>query len=381
MLTSNADAAPALPAPARLAGPDHLRAIAISLVLLFHYRLFAHPAWFDAAFAFCWTGVDLFFVLSGFLIASQLFKEINRTNSFALKPYFIRRFFRIIPAYAAVLCLYFLVPPFREWEQLPPLWRFLSFTQNINLDRSVFRTFSHVWSLCVEEQFYIVFPFFLLLVLSLKKGRMGGAFLLIFFVLGFAVRIFSWYYFVLPFAGSETFSSVWLNRIYYPTYNRLDGLLCGIAIAGIWQFYPRVKKFLTHHANIILGTGFVLITASYFVCIDQESFAASVFGFPLIAISFACLLIAAISPSCILYRIKSRFTSWLADLSYSLYLSHKGLIHLTQQRAALFGIKADGVAMFFICLLVCICGAFVLRYLAEKPFMLLKDKILKTERK
>src|SRR4051812_25820092 len=114
----------------KIAGLDHLRALAISLVFLFHYRLFAHPAWVDDWCTFGWTGVDLFFVLSGYLISSQIFRSIEK-GSFSLQEFFIKRFFRILPAYWVVLALYFALPAFREWESLPPLWKFLTFTQNL----------------------------------------------------------------------------------------------------------------------------------------------------------------------------------------------------------------------------------------------------------
>ena len=66
-----------------LVGLTHLRALAIALVFVYHYQLFGHPAWVERAFAFGWTGVDLFFVLSGFLISRQLFHSIATTGSFS----------------------------------------------------------------------------------------------------------------------------------------------------------------------------------------------------------------------------------------------------------------------------------------------------------
>src|ERR1700761_1253059 len=83
----------------KLAGLDHLRALAISLVFLFHYRLFGHPEWISRVSGFGWTGVDLFFVLSGFLIAGQLFARIANGKSISYKEYFLKRVFRILPAY------------------------------------------------------------------------------------------------------------------------------------------------------------------------------------------------------------------------------------------------------------------------------------------
>ncbi|WP_374462437.1 acyltransferase family protein [Chryseobacterium sp.] len=80
----------------RLYGLDHLRAIAILLVLMYHYRAFKHPGWIDSIGKFGWTGVDLFFVLSGYLISGQLFKEIRNKGAISLKTFYIKRFFRLI---------------------------------------------------------------------------------------------------------------------------------------------------------------------------------------------------------------------------------------------------------------------------------------------
>ncbi|HET9135669.1 MAG TPA: acyltransferase, partial [Candidatus Kapabacteria bacterium] len=118
----------------RLNGLDHLRALAITLVFLFHYGgLFPHPDWVAEISRFGWTGVDLFFVLSGYLISSQLFSSIASNGSFSYRAFFIKRFFRIIPAYLVVVGLYFLVPILREREGLTDLWRYLTFTQNFGL--------------------------------------------------------------------------------------------------------------------------------------------------------------------------------------------------------------------------------------------------------
>ena len=136
-----------------LVGLVHLRALAIVLVFVYHYRLFAHPEWVDSVGAFGWTGVDLFFVLSGFLISRQLFRSIATRGTFSLREFYFKRLLRIVPAYLVVLAAYFCLPSIHERESLPPLWRFLSFTQNIGLDLRTSGTFSHAWSLCIEEHF------------------------------------------------------------------------------------------------------------------------------------------------------------------------------------------------------------------------------------
>ena len=79
----------------KLAGLDHLRALAITFVFFYHYRLFGHPDWEGKICGFGWTGVDLFFVLSGFLIAGQLFARIASGRAILYKEYFLKRVFRI----------------------------------------------------------------------------------------------------------------------------------------------------------------------------------------------------------------------------------------------------------------------------------------------
>jgi len=131
---------------AKLFGLDHLRALAIIIVLGFHYQmLFGHPQWVDGFKGFGWTGVELFFVLSGFLISSQLFVKIKMVNKISIIEFYTKRFFRIIPVYLLVVGIYFCFPFFREKEQLPPLWKFLTFTQNFGLDLNKHGTFSHAW--------------------------------------------------------------------------------------------------------------------------------------------------------------------------------------------------------------------------------------------
>jgi peptidoglycan/LPS O-acetylase OafA/YrhL len=103
-------------------------------------------------------GVDLFFVLSGFLIGSQVLKPLAEGRAFSFGEFYQRRAFRILPAYLVVLAAYFIWPSIKEQGELQPLWQFLTFTVNLFIDAREHLAFSHVWSLCVEEHFYLVFP-------------------------------------------------------------------------------------------------------------------------------------------------------------------------------------------------------------------------------
>src|SRR6266540_2323665 len=106
-------------------------------------------------------GLDLFFVLSGYLIGGQLLAPLARDQRINLGRFFTRRALRIMPAYFVVLALYFSLPSWREYSEMSqPLWKFLLSVQNIALHGGT--AFSHAWSLAVEDQFYLALPFLLL---------------------------------------------------------------------------------------------------------------------------------------------------------------------------------------------------------------------------
>lgn len=364
-----------------LHGLNHLRAFAIISVFLFHYRMFAHPTWVDTIAGFGWTGVDLFFVLSGYLIASQLFNKIKKGEYISITEFYIKRFFRIIPAYLFIVTLYFVIPATHEREVLAPLWKYLSFTQNFNLDLHFQGTFSHAWSLCIEEQFYLLLPIVIIVGLYLKLKNKLIYLLPILFVLGFAVRYFCYVKLVAPLMNDDGFYIVWYKYIYYPTYCRLDGLLIGISIAAIFQFKPNMKASIINFGNSFLIFGITLLTTAYFVCSSQTSLIATVFGFPLIAIAFGLIVMAAISPSCLLYKFSSKITSHLATLSYSIYLSHKIVIHLIQLFANKLNLNLNENLMLLICIFSAVLMALMMRSLIEIPFLRIRDKVLLKQQK
>ncbi|WP_345055859.1 acyltransferase [Hymenobacter glaciei] len=370
-----------LPAPgARLPGLDHLRALAIGQVLLFHYRIFAHPEWLTTVGQFGWTGVDLFFVLSGYLIAAQLFQKLARRGRLSLATYFIKRTFRILPAYFVVVALYFGVPAFREREALPPLWKFLTFTQNFGLDLQLGGTFSHAWSLCVEEQFYLLLPLGLLAFASGRPGKWAAAALPALVVVGFGARLLSWYGAVAPQLGSEQAPLAWYKYVYYPTYNRLDGLVMGIAIAALFHFRPQVAARLARHGNGLALLGAVVLAGAFWVCRDPQAFTASIFGFPLVALGYGLLVVAAISPGSVLHRHASRVSAKVAALSFAIYLTHKGIIHLTQEWFSAHGVGLESNAMMLLCLGTVLAAGWLLNEAVEKPFLKLRKRLLARRR-
>lgn len=363
----------------KLLGLDHLRAFAIAYVVLFHYQIFAHPDWVRNAGSFGWTGVDLFFVLSGFLIAGQLFSTIAKGKKVSMQSFFIKRFFRIIPPFLVVVAIYSIFPFTREREQFAPLWRYLTFTENFGFDLKKHGTFSHAWSLCVEEQFYLILPVCFWLFSYFKAGKKAGYFLLALFIAGFGLRLWSWYHFIEPNLGADNVWVYWNEYIYYPTYNRLDGLLVGVSIAGLFTFHPAIKEQVNKFSNVLLFAGLVVLIAAYFLCTPSQTFSASIFGFPLVSFGYGMVVAAAVCPCCILYKAKSFITSQLAALSYAIYLTHKMVIHVTQNLFSRAGIDKGGNLMMVICLICVLIGAIVMRYVVEKPSLKLRNRLLRTE--
>jgi peptidoglycan/LPS O-acetylase OafA/YrhL len=365
-----------------VASLNHLRALAILMVFLYHYQRFAHPDWLGTVAHFGWSGVDLFFVISGYLISGQLFRTLANGKSIRINEFFIKRFFRIIPVYLFVLSIYFLVPAFREREALPPLWKFLTFSQNFGLDAGLQGTFSHAWSLCIEEQFYLFFPFLILLFVYFKIEKKAIYLIVFLFLAGFIIRMISWNEWVAPHPAEErSFVISWYRWIYYPTYNRLDGLLAGVSVAGLFQFYPRIKNAFNTYANFVFFLGIGLLVAAGILCEDPSSFQASVFGFPAVAIAYGLILAAAVCPACFLYHIDSKYSSGLATLSYSIYLSHKGIIHLSQDFFVKWtGLEASSTLILFICAAMSVFISLLLRYAIEKPFLVLRDTLLATKK-
>src|SRR6202795_1915957 len=217
----------------RQPGLDLLRALAIIVVVVYHAALFGFklPGRVDR---FGWIGVELFVVLSGYLIGGQLLAPLARDQSIKLGRFFARRALRIMPAYFAVLAIYFLLPSWREYPEMSqPLWKFLLSVQNIGLHGGT--AFSHAWSLAVEDQFYLALPFLLFFLFWRPRAAIIIPCLIVFG--GIGLRAFLAAQNPSIDGGGVSFRGfqAW---IYYPTWTRLDPLLLGSALAAIGKFLP-----------------------------------------------------------------------------------------------------------------------------------------------
>jgi peptidoglycan/LPS O-acetylase OafA/YrhL len=361
---------------AHLPGLDLLRAAAIVAVMLCHADSFDLLSDGDVAGDYGWMGVDLFFALSGFLIAGQLLRPWTRGARPDYPRFFARRLFRTVPAYLVVVAIYFAFPALQDRPHIAPLWKFLTFTQNIGLTPGT--ALSHGWSLSVEEQFYLVFPVVIALLAPRATPRRVVAAIAAVVVLGIALRGWLWLHYVAapPFdiAARPQHGGAYMTLIYYPTWTRLDGLLGGVCAALVSNFRPAWWSVLTARPNLCLAAGITGVGAAALMFGGEiGGFFAATLGFPLLALSMALLVIAGAGRTSLIGRWPVPGASALAAGAYSLYLSHKIVFRLVADASKAWPPAAQALA-----LPVALAGALALGaalyWLVERPFLKLRDR-------
>ncbi|MCC7681801.1 acyltransferase [Janthinobacterium sp. FW305-128] len=355
----------------RLYGLDTLRALAIVLVFMNHYLLFVSDG---GAFGFWgeigWTGVDLFFALSGYLIGNQIFTALRSEHGFSLSRFYARRFLRTLPNFYVVLALYYLWPAFRGDSALLPLWKFLTFTQNINLTPGT--AFSHAWSLCVEEQFYVLLPAVALAIAACRKSLLWAWLAMAAsLIVGMLVRAYLWDEYVqVPRGGLGYY-----KYIYYASWCRFDELVAGVALALLKNYHPTAWARLTSYGNRTLLAGIGGTALMFYVFLtDHYGYAVTVFGYPALAASFTLLLVAALSPGSTLYKLRVPGAASLALWSYAIYLLHKQLCILLRPVLQDLGHGPDGAPAILLSAAVSILTGWLLYRVVETPFMRLRAR-------
>ncbi len=360
-------------AVARVHGLDTLRALAIMLVYAYHYMIFVsrEPTfgiWSDIG----WVGVDLFFALSGYLIGNQIFAAL-RADSFSLKHFYARRFLRTLPNFYVVLALFYLVPAVRGDAPLLPLWKFLTFTQNYQLQPGT--AFSHAWSLCIEEQFYVLLPALALLIAALRRPLAWGWLAIgATFVAGMLIRASIWDQYL---AGRPEGQVEYYRLVYYSTFCRFDELVAGVALALMRNYHPALWGRLTGHGNAMLVAG-MLATGITFYCLlqDRYGFAMTVFGYPMLALSCALLLISALSEGSILNQTRVPGALQLAAWSYAIYLTHKPVCAMLNQALLKQGLRPDAPVAIVLMIVASVAVGWLLYKLVETPFLGLRQRFV-----
>jgi peptidoglycan/LPS O-acetylase OafA/YrhL len=349
-----------------------MRAIAILWVMLWHMRLALRPGIWSGPANYGWMGVDLFFVLSGYLIGSQLLRPYTRGSRPSISGFYMRRAFRVLPAYLTVLLFYFAIPWFREAPGLSPAWQFLTFTENFRIDYMNDQAFSHVWSLCVEEHFYLVLPLLILLLMRRPGFNKTIAVILGIFCFGIAIRAYIYIHQVQVFPRDDDgFALAYVEKIYYPTHTRLDGLLVGVTLATIKTFRPAWWHRAMSQGYLLLLSGLAISSSAMWLFSDRLSFAGSVMGFPVLAVGLGLLIASSIAPSSPLSKVRG--FGLVAALAYSSYLTHKEVIHFVYHHLPKL-VEARGWVALVAYFALSFLAAFVLYMVIERPFLRLRER-------
>lgn len=307
-------------------GMDGLRAIAVIGVILYHLNI----PWFLGGF----SGVTVFFVLSGYLITDILIDEWNQNNKIDYVRFMIRRFRRLAPALLSMIFIVTLLVIFTNHPSFEKLrsdfFPSLLYVTNwwyIFHEVSYFDSFgpasplTHIWSLGIEEQFYLIWPLLVILGFTFIKHKK----LRVFVILA-GVVISAWLMAFLYIPGEDP------SRVYYGTDTRAFSLLLGAALAFVWPS-QRLSKTLPRHASWVLEvvgiTGLLLLLIIFMVTTEFDTFHYQG-GMLLLSIITSLVVAALAHPASKLGRwLSVKPLRWMGVRSYGIYLWHYPIIILT----------------------------------------------------
>lgn len=360
----------------RYPGLDLLRAIAIVWVMCFHAWVVGGlaPEWTWLS-RYGWMGVDLFFVLSGFLIGGQVLAPLSRGQPLRFGDFYLRRAFRILPAYWVVLALYALVPAWRERPEMEPLWKFVLMVMNLGNDYSR-PAFSHAWSLCVEEHFYLLFPLLAGWLMRRPAAWKVATLAALVLVGGIALRAGIWLHDTAAEVAGASQRNWYIEDLYYPTWNRLDGLLCGVLLATLKTFRPTLWARGQRYADALLAVGLALMAVALWLFRDRVGLPGNAVGWPVLSLGLALIVFAGAGRCSLIGRWSLPGMGWLAGISYSLYLVHKAVFVQVQAHLG-EAIAGWGVAQALVYGGASLVAAALLHYTVERPFLRLRGRVLR----
>lgn len=338
---------------------DFVRGVAILLVVGFHALSPPTPYAFFGGIestvkAAGWSGVDLFFVLSGFLVGGVLLSEYKKTGALDVKRFIIRRGLKIWPAY------YFYIF-FQVVVRKHPIRSFL-FANLLHIQNYIGTSLEHTWTLAVEEHFY--------LLLSIAVGWMAlrrlpvRKMIVIFVVLlppVLAIRAATWY------AGLHQIAQ-------WSTHTRIDSLLFGVILAALLQFYPRYFDWIVRRKALLI---LIWISAMAFLAIAHDKPAT------LYTIGYTCIYLGYGAFMLLLYKysgptrqfVAYRVIAKIGVYSYGIYLWHLSVREACFRFASHFNPALSWpVAIVSQYVTAIVLGA-ILTHLIEWPALRIRDRL------
>ena len=306
---------------------DGLRAVAVISVILFHLN----SSWLPGGF----LGVDIFFVISGYLIGGILFRELS-TNTFSLKNFYLRRMRRILPAFFAVVIFVLVVggqlmmPGSDEWNLTRrSALSSVFFSGNIyfarNMDYFVpaveIQSLNHLWSLGVEEQFYFLYPLILLMIMFVvRSASKQGAKLntpVIWMLVLLAVLSFSGAFFPTSYHDTEFVA-------YYLPHLRFGELLIGAILAVAVS--NATKEISSTRATVVGSLGLLVLVVCLTISFPNKTPWFPGFAAAIPCIASAGIIYAGFGNHWVKKLLSNRVMVFVGKISYSLYLWHWPLL-------------------------------------------------------
>ncbi|EIE3637102.1 acetyltransferase [Staphylococcus pseudintermedius] len=310
--------------PRYMPGLDGVRAVAVIAIIIYHLN----PQWLSGGF----LGVDTFFVISGYLITSLLLTEYHNTGKIELMSFWLRRVKRLIPAVlflvmgVIVLSLIFMLTEIQKVraDSIAAIfyvsnWWYIM--QNVDyFEQFAVQPLKHLWSLAIEEQFYLVFPIVLLSLLSfirrLKSIRIIFLILLVISMIAMMVL----------YVPNEN-----VARVYFGTDTRIQTLLMGVLLALVWPPF-QLKAKVNRQMRTMIDTAGVVGLAILFICFKFVSETNSILyygGFFLISTVTLLVIASSVHPSGYFAKfLGNKVFTFIGSRSYSLYLWHYPIIVL-----------------------------------------------------
>ncbi len=371
---------------------DGIRAIAFFMVFVQHYM--------DVPWG--WSGVNVFFVLSGFLITGILFD--TRDDRHRARNFYVRRTLRIFPLYYGIFLLLLLTTPFFHWRWTPawvawPLYvgnflRFLApsvpnsalqLAGDAQLHASHFPGvlyMGHFWSLCVEEQFYLFWPWVIFFVRS-RRALLWLCGIIV--VLDPVARLIA-----------QNHAPLWMVQAeltYRVTPFQLDALLLGAFAALLWRGANRRLVLAISSKIAIAGSVLLMVYVAWALKTFMPHFHmrfqypswARTWGMSLIDLYSAALIVSALRPTSVAFRFFSlRPLRWVGRISYGAYVFHDMLHNayfafLYRAVHHFHALKSvSDITLGYFGVLFSLVGTLVLSYLSfrffESPFLNLKER-------
>ena len=346
-----------------LPGLDALRSLAILLVISGHYcSRFAEnasqpmTAWKLPLFSFGWTGVDLFFVLSGYLIGRQLWKELIKRNTIDAGRFLLRRGLRIWPFYYCFALWAIIASPAPAIDFLPDLLFVSNYLKH---------QISGGWSLSTEEHFYILIPVLLLITRVVVPFRRQYLMILVLFL---TLPILRYFWLAASKGGG-------FDAIYFPFHTHSDGLVVGLFISWLSIAKPAAIAPRGILSNAV--TPLIMIAAGGALYLANRL----IFGFSALALIYGAMVLFVLrDESFVSAALRFRGFHLMSRLSYGMYLIHfPVLVFGMPLLASLTGTNA-GQAGFWLGGLGILCATFAISavtfILIESPFLRFRDRRL-----